>query len=308
MGVLGCDRPTPEGAKPSNGASDDVVAKIGASTLTVADVEARLAEQPEFVRARYSTVERKREFVDTLVTNELLVQEAKRQHLDDDAAVRSALERALIQRLLQQEVSNAPVTEAAVKGFYDANVEQFVRPERLRVSHVFFASPKTDAKHAQLKAEAARELSQLMAVKPEVRAGAFAAAVKRRSNDEVSKPQDGDLGLRTIDELRQAWGEAVAEAATALQAPGDVSAVVESEKGFHLIRLAGRQVGTTESVEQATPRITARLEAESRAKRLEALVAKLKGATPVEVKSGALERVKVQVPSTLLDGAAPTTK
>src|SRR3954471_4812152 len=68
--VAGCKR---------DGKSGPVVAKIGSETITAAEFKKRLDETSPFLRARYNTVERKKEFLESLIRNELLAQEAERQ-------------------------------------------------------------------------------------------------------------------------------------------------------------------------------------------------------------------------------------
>ena len=59
-----------------------VVATVGDDVITAEEFKKRLDETSPFLRARYNTVERKKEFLENLVRNELLAQEAQRRGLD----------------------------------------------------------------------------------------------------------------------------------------------------------------------------------------------------------------------------------
>src|SRR5687768_16416709 len=58
------------------------LAKIGERTITVGDIAQDLSDTGAFMRARYNSPERRREFVDQMIRFELLAQEAHRRHYD----------------------------------------------------------------------------------------------------------------------------------------------------------------------------------------------------------------------------------
>ncbi len=288
MVIISCaEAPRPITAE----AAVDVVAKVGADSLTVKDVEARLAEQPDFVRARYQTLERKREFVDTLVREQLLVAEAHRQKLQNDREVKATVEKVLVQKLLQKELVVPSPSEVELQAWYDAHRDEFVRPERIRVSHVLWPSS------AATKSSARKERERLTKLKSELQSAAFAELAQRESKDEPSRSSGGDLGPRTRDELTALWGATVTEAAFTLIAPGEVAPIVEGAKGLHLLRLIGRQVAQTQTFEEARAGIANRLAGEARATQLEALVARLRKASSVEIDEKNLAKVAVKAPS-----------
>lgn len=78
-----------------------VLARGEGVTITVAEFNSRLAEQSETVRSRYTTPEKRREFLDNLVKFELLVTEARRRGLDRHPEVQLAMEKAMVIRLVR---------------------------------------------------------------------------------------------------------------------------------------------------------------------------------------------------------------
>src|SRR5205807_8477944 len=105
--------------------SGPVVAHVGDEVITAEDFKRRMDEQTPFLRARYNTVERKKELLRALVRNELLAQEARRDGLDRSPAVREAMKRAMIQELMKKQLdekqAGADIPEAELKAFYDAH-------------------------------------------------------------------------------------------------------------------------------------------------------------------------------------------
>jgi peptidyl-prolyl cis-trans isomerase C len=273
-----------------------VVAVIGSKQITTEDFLARLREQPEAVRLRYAPLERRKELLDAMVRQELLVQEARSQHLDQDPGVKAVMERMMVQQLIQRASAVEP-SEVEARAFFEAHQTEFNRPERARVAHLLL--PRTDLKVA--RAEAARVLARLRVLQEPMLSSVFAEEVRRSSTDASSRAVDGDLGLLTRDELTARVGPAAAAAAFELKAIGAVSAAVEDANGIHLLKLGGRQPGLSTSFAEARGRIASRLAAEARTKALESLVTSLRAKTKVEVHERALAELS-------LDGSPPQAR
>lgn len=285
--LVGCTKPA---SKPAP-ADEDVVAKVGDRLFTVATVDEQLEAQPDFVRARYNTPERKREFVDSLVRTELLVQEARRQGIDKKPEVQALFEKLVVQQLLTELARKAAPTEADARAYYDAHLTEFSRPERVRVAVLEFGGTSNEAPAD--KAAVEKELLKLRALKPAEQARAFAALVLKRSTHESSRGQEGDIGPRTRDELAQQFSAQVAEAAFGLKEPGSLSGATESQRGLVVVRLIARQPGEQRPFESEKAQLLMRLSAETRTKEMEKLVAALEAQTKPTINEKALERVRV---------------
>lgn len=274
--------------------AEPVVATVGSAAITAAQYKARLDEQAPFIRSRYTNLERKQEFLNGLIQFEVLAQEAQRRGLDKDAEVQEALRKLMVQRMIRQVTEELkPPSEAEVRRYYEEHRAEFVRPEQVRLSHIFLAAPREDARRAQVKAEALALLARARARQAESRQGGFEELARERSDDSASKPMGGDLGPRTAEELTQAWGAALARAAFSLQSPNELGPLVETEKGFHVVELKLRQAGLNHSLESVKERIESRLLAERRTQALESLVKELK------------ERAQVHIDEKVLDGVQP---
>jgi peptidyl-prolyl cis-trans isomerase C len=85
----------------------------------------------------------------------------------------------------------------------------------------------------------------------------------------------------------------VVEAAFALKEVNDLSAVVESEKGFHVLKLTQRRPGFTRPFSEVKRQIQTRLFYEMRTKRMEAWVSEMRKKLNVEIFEDKLKQVKV---------------
>jgi len=142
-------------------------------------------------------------------------------------------ETATIQYLVYSPAAaaaSAQPTDADIKKFYDDNPTHFRSEAQVRVSHIFIAAA-SDASAAD-KAAAKTKAEQLLA---DVKAhpDQFAQIAQKNSQDAPSAAKGGDLGFITRGST--AGGKAFDDAAFALK-PGDVSGVVQSDLGFHILK------------------------------------------------------------------------
>jgi peptidyl-prolyl cis-trans isomerase C len=139
-----------------------------------------------------------------------------------------------VSKMIKKDIyAKITVDEKAAKEFYDKNPEQFEEPEQIRASHVLVKVEK--GADEKTKAEAKKEADQVLA---DAKAGKdFAVLAKDHSDDPGSKANGGDLDFFVKGQMVPAFEEAVMK----LQKPGDLSGVVETVYGFHVIKLTEKK-------------------------------------------------------------------
>ena len=291
--AAGC-RKSPSG-KPSD---DQEVARVGDHRITVAEYQAKMDEQAPVIRSRYNTLEKKKEFVDNLVRFELLNQEARKQGLDKDPAVRAILDKVLVQELIRRQMEAAAkasdIPEADLKAYYQSHLDEFVRPERVRLGVIVLATSKTDSQAAKVRSDVTKLVADLRKAQPAASAGMFADAARSRSSDTATQAMGGDTGFKTRDELAKQYGQPVADATQALKTVGDLAGPVETERGLMIVRLAARQLGFDQPFDAVKARIASRLQLEKRSKAMDEYVASLRKSAKVEVNEAVLDKVEVR--------------
>ncbi|GFO64755.1 peptidylprolyl isomerase [Geomonas paludis] len=144
------------------------------------------------------------------------------------------------------------VSEEEIKKFYDDNPDKFLQQEQVRVSHILIGA---DAKATPEEKKKAREKADELQKK--IAAGAdFAAAAKDNSTCPSSNA-GGDLGYFGKGKMVPAFEQA----AFALQ-PGEVSGVVETEYGYHIIKQTDRIKADKVSLSVAKEKIEGYLKAQ----------------------------------------------
>lgn len=154
---------------------------------------------------------------------------------------------------LEAAKKNVAVNEADLKTYYEQNKSRFGTKEERRASHILITAPASASADERAKAKAKAE--QLLA---EVRKNpaSFADVARKNSQDPGSAEKGGDLDFAT----RGAMVKPFEDAMFALK-KGDISDVVETEFGYHIIRLTDLKPAVVPPFEQ----VRATIESEMRA-------------------------------------------
>ena len=163
------------------------------------------------------------------------------------------------------------ISDEEVQDFYNENIEQMSMPEAIRARHILVKLAADD--------EAARDDAQasIAAIQKELQDGADFVTLATERSDAPSAPKGGDLGFFGRGQMVQAFEDA----AFALQ-PGEISDVVETQFGFHIIKLEERREAQTVPVEKAAERISAYLTQDKLQSAVEDLVDELHASAEIE--------------------------
>ena len=138
------------------------------------------------------------------------------------------------------------IAPADVEQYYKDNAEQFSTPEQIRASHILLSTEAQD--DATVRAQAEEILAQ-------AKAGAdFAALAKQHSADEGNKELGGDLDYFPRGQMVAEFDEA----AFALE-PGQISDLVKTQFGYHIIKVVDKKAASTLPLEDVRPQITEQL-------------------------------------------------
>jgi peptidyl-prolyl cis-trans isomerase D len=162
-----------------------------------------------------------------------------------NASLFQAPEQATIEYLLfdvETIKKSLLVAEADLKSYYDQNVQRLSGKEERRASHVLIAASQSAPEADRQKAKAkATELAALVKKSPDT----FADVARKNSQDPGSAPSGGDLDFFARDAMVKPF----ADAAFTMK-KGDISDVVESEFGYHIIKLTDIKAPKQRSFEE----------------------------------------------------------
>lgn len=189
------------------------------------------------------------------------------EHQLTDHEFQRVLEQELAGELLREALTaEVKVSDAEVAAFYRRErtnptlEELFVQPERVTASHILIAA-RTGV-HSDIDARRARAEE----IRRQLLAGAdFGELARRHSDDAGTRARGGDLGPFA----RETHAAAFDDAAFALM-PGQTSAVVRTEYGFHIIRVTAKTPRRVRSLDELRTAIHARLLAQKAARHMRA--------------------------------------
>ena len=163
--------------------------------------------------------------------------------------------------VLSKEAIAATITlnPEDVKTYYEQNKAKYSKKEERKASHVLIISDKSAKPEAKAAAKAKAE-DVLKRVKA---GGDFAAIAKAESQDPGSAANGGELGFFERDAMVKPFSDA----AWALAKEGEISNVVESDFGFHVIKLTGIKGGGSRTLDEVKPEIEIEIKAQQAAKK-----------------------------------------
>lgn len=193
-----------------------------------------------------------------------------------DKEVREAMSREIVvNNFVQQQFSaKATCSEEQARKFYEDNkVKLFRKGERVAASHILVGVEQKGTPQDKLKAKQKAE-----ALLKRVQGGEAFAEVARKESTCPSKAEGGDLGVFGRGRMTPVFEQA----AYALKTKGELSPVVETEYGYHIIQLKEKIAPSTETYEEVRDKIVLFLKQEQVRKSVAEFVGTLRGKAKIE--------------------------
>lgn len=264
--------------------------------LTREDFEGDLLRMPEDKRGEFrQDVKRISGELENLLVYRTLAAEARAMGIDQEAAVRKSIE-LTTERVLGTERLNrfraqvqAPDMTQAAKEKYLADQSKFLEAEKVHVAHILVDAKTRTDEEARLLAESVREKAVLGAD--------FGQLAQEYSDDAGTKSIQGDLGMfgkgRMVPQFEQA--------AFALTKAGEISAVVKTRFGYHILRLVDRKPARLKSFEEVRDVLVRELKDKFVTDRVKEYLSDIRNDKSIKMNTGAIDALVINakaVPST----------
>jgi len=179
-----------------------------------------------------------------------------------------------VNKLMDAEMATQPaVTDQEAKDFYDKNPDRFKQGEAVRASHILIRVNQDADAAARKKAKA-----EIDALLKQVRAGGDFAKLAQEHSQDGSAAQGGDLNFFTKGQMVPAFDQV----AFSLK-PGQVSDVVQTQFGYHIIKVTEHKPARTVPFEEASGQIKQFLTQQHQQQHADEFIAALKKKSKIEV-------------------------
>lgn len=225
-------------------------------TLLLQDARNKKIEiGPEEIDAHISAIKNKH--------GEQVFQSAlQQQGMTEEEYKKELSEQMMISKLRDEITKDITVTDEEVKNYYDTHKEEFSNPETIKTRHILVKS---------------REEAQK--VKERLKKGEdFAKVAREVSIDPGTKEQGGDLGYFSRGKMVKPFEDA----AFALKKKGDISDIVQTQFGFHIIKLEDRKPAEVLSFDSAKEKAQNLLRKEKEDKTFAGYIENLKSNAKIE--------------------------
>ena len=215
-----------------------VLAEVNGDTITTGDFNRELKNLPEYLKAMADTPDGRKEMLDTMVIREVILQQAAKDGLDKGPEIEEKMkemkQRLLVEAFLKKKVeTESKISDADLQKFYDQNKDKFKTGEQIRASHILVKTEK--------------EANDVMA---KIKAGGNFDELAKKYSIDSSASKGGDLGWFGKGTMVPGFEKA----AMALK-EGQVSPIVKSDFGFHIIKLTGKRPAGIRPLEEVKDQI-----------------------------------------------------
>jgi len=260
------------------------LAVVDGVVITVDDFQRQINEQSPYLRPRYEAVEKKKQFLETMIRFELLAKEAERRGYDRDADVVRAMKQVMIQKLMVDEfeakIDPNAIPEAELRAYFESHQDDYNRPSEIRASAIVV----TDA-----------ALAERVAIEAKGEAGStqrgFRDLVDKYSVDADTKERGGDLRYFTSDTTE--LPKAVVDAAFQMTRTGEVVGPVEAEGRFYVLKQTGKRSSVAKDFDAVKGSIQNRLYRDKRNAAQRDFIEGLRAKAKIEIDEDNLAKVRI---------------
>jgi peptidyl-prolyl cis-trans isomerase C len=263
------------------------VAQVGSIAITAEDLRSRLNDAPAAYQQYVATEEGRKQFLNLLIREKILLSEANRLHISSDPAYKKALDQykrewarrlhdfedtlqveSVIRRLRSKDLA---VTDTEVQKYFNDHREEFEKPVSIMASHILLST----------EADAQTALARLKNKEP------FEKVARAMSKDPATASRGGKLTPFKRGTLVPEF-----EAAAFVLKNGQVSGIVKTQFGFHIIKKLGQTTLPAQSFSAVSEEIRAKLERD----KFNQWIAAKQSVVGVKIYEQAMSRVPLEEP------------
>jgi peptidyl-prolyl cis-trans isomerase C len=241
---------------------------VGDELLYQKAVASGVTATPAEVQAEFEKIAK------TYANDAALNSELAGRGMDRNALSREVARNLIVQRYIQENITKKLlIAPAEVSGYYNSHLDNFKHPDLVRTSHILIGVPEGSTpeqdKLARQRAEAILE---------RVKKGEDFAKLAKENSMDPSASQGGDIGMTEGGVLEPPYEEAAAKLKV-----GEVSGIVKTSYGYHIIKLTDRKKAGTATLDEVRAELTDFLKNQKEDEEVAKLVKALQSQAKIEI-------------------------
>jgi peptidyl-prolyl cis-trans isomerase C len=259
--------------------SGTVLATIDGDDISLQEFNKELDKIPANMKMLVATQTGKKNYLDRLIIKRLLLKEAKKEKVETEKEFQDRLsdikDQLLIESVLKKKITaDAKITDEDLKKYYDANKESFKKDKEINTRHILLKSDE-EAKQVQARLQKGED---------------FAELAKKYSIDPQAAQSGGELGYHPKGTLMPEYEEA----ASKLTKVGQISGIVRTKYGFHIIKLEGTRPAAYVPFDEVKEFMKQKIAQEKQTELLDKYVNDLKKGAKITIKEELLKEEKTE--------------
>jgi len=254
--------------------SSQVLATIDGEKITLEEFNKDLDKIPTNMKMLVASESGKKAYLDRLVTKRLLLKEAKKEKIESEKDFQDRLvdikDQLLIESLLKKKIkAEAQPTEDDLKTFYDNHKERFKQGRQINTRHIILKS-EDEAKQILARIKKGEDFIEL---------------AKTYSIDPNAKASGGEVGFFPQGSLVPEYEQV----AFGLKKKGEISGIVKTKFGYHIIRLEGEKQSSYTTFDEAKEWIKQNYTQVRQTEEIEKFIESLKKTAKITINDGLLK-------------------
>lgn len=258
-----------------------VLATIDDQKITLDEFNKELDKIPMNMKMLVASESGKKNYLDRLVVKKLLLREVSKEKIENDKEFQERFndikEQLLIEALLKKKITaQTQMSEDDLKKYYEEHKEDFKKDRELNTRHILLKTEE-EAKQVQAKLQKGEDFTEL---------------AKKYSIDPNVRQTGGEIGFQPKGSLIPEFENA----AHKLTKVGQVSGIVKTQFGYHIIRLEGVKPPSYVPLEEVKDFIKQKNAQEKQKEVLEKYLEELKKNSKITINEALLKEEKVEPP------------
>jgi len=257
------------GCAPNVSDHSTVLARFDGTTVTQDEFNKKIESLPKALKS--AVLSKKKDFIEEMAAEHYLLKEAERRGLEKQPDVRDLIQQArkkiIVAKLVEIEVDKKiSLKPEEAKQYYESHPDEFMTPLMLKASHILVRT-RAEAEEAKVELDAGADFEELA----------------RKKSLDATAIRGGDLGFFQKGRFVREFEDAVFK-----MKKGEISDPVETQFGYHIIKLTDRLEPTLRDFRAVRRIVEEQLLNAKRSKLFKELVHKLKDDKKIEFNEKAL--------------------